>query len=77
MLPFLPKFKKFEDGTSIIIREPDKEKEQENPGLEYCAQQFMDALRTNDAKAVARAFQDMVAVCEMTPLQESLDEMNE
>ncbi len=74
MLPFLKK--NMSPGMmTTSVRKPDTSKEDEGKesdtdGIEYCAQDLIDAVRSGDKQAAARALRDAFEILESSPHEE-------
>ncbi len=74
MLPFLKK--NMSSGMmTTSVRKPDTSKEDEGgksdtDGIEYCAQDLIDAVRSGDKQAAARALKDAFEILESQPHEE-------
>jgi len=85
MLPWMKDNKKSVAGLIMAKRKPEGgfaeggevEESQENYGLTACAEDFLKAVEAKDAKACAKAFQDMFDICESQPHEEYPHDENE
>ena len=70
LLPFLKKSKDGSgnaSGVMVVEREPDGDKVSQNPALEACAEELLDAIKSNDIKKVASALQSAFEICDSYP----------
>lgn len=65
MLPFLSK-PKSQVGVIVKERAPDKEPQDET-GLEACAQDLHDAIKSSNIKQIASAIKSAIEICNSTP----------
>lgn len=68
MLPFLSK-PKSQVGVIVKERAPDKES-QDDSGLEACAQDLHEAIKSNDIRKIASALKAAFEICDSEPHEE-------
>jgi hypothetical protein len=74
MLPFLKKNQSGSISTpaKVISRKPDETSDApESDGIEYCAQDLIDAIHSHDKAAVAKALRDAFEILESSPHEEA------
>lgn len=72
MLPFLANNRKQQAGVIIQERKPDEKPNdsEDMSGIEACAQDLMDAMKSSDVKKAAAALRAAFELCDMEPHEE-------